>query len=163
MEVSLDVVAANLPVVAPGLFKLFRSGGWSWSHIRSSFQRSSKNKSLIEINIAEKVESDDSGGNGFGMTGRSNGPAELGVASSLRTAKGRSGNPAELGDPPSRGGIRNHAGNPAELGTSSLNGGGSHQSDFPAELGIASHRGTLEAPKTARHDLELGVDTASGL
>ena len=42
LEVSLDVVAACLPVIAPGLLKMARQGSFSWSHVRSSLLRSAK-------------------------------------------------------------------------------------------------------------------------
>ena len=39
MEVSLDVVAACLPVIAPGILKLVRQGNLPWSGLRSSGAR----------------------------------------------------------------------------------------------------------------------------
>ncbi len=46
VEVSLDVVAACLPVIAPGLLKMARQGSFSWSHLRSSLLRSAKNNTV---------------------------------------------------------------------------------------------------------------------
>ena len=37
LEVSLDVVAECLPVIAPGLYRVFRSGGLNWSHLKPSY------------------------------------------------------------------------------------------------------------------------------
>ncbi|KAL9601619.1 MAG: hypothetical protein Q9179_002817 [Wetmoreana sp. 5 TL-2023] len=44
MEVSLDVVAANLPVIAPGLLKLSRQRKLSWAHLRSILTRGSRTR-----------------------------------------------------------------------------------------------------------------------
>ena len=46
LEVSLDVVAACLPVIAPGLLKMARQGSFSWSHLRPSLLRSAKNSTV---------------------------------------------------------------------------------------------------------------------
>ena len=46
LEVSLDVVAACLPVIAPGLLKMARQGSFSWSHVRSSLLRSARNSTV---------------------------------------------------------------------------------------------------------------------
>ena len=46
LEVSLDVVAACLPVIAPGLLKMARQGSFSWSHLRSSLLRSAKSSTV---------------------------------------------------------------------------------------------------------------------
>ena len=46
LEVSLDVVAACLPVIAPGLLKMARQGSFSWSHLRSSLLHSARNSTV---------------------------------------------------------------------------------------------------------------------
>ena len=43
---SLDVVAACLPVIAPGLLRMARQGSFSWSHVRSSLLRSAKTSTV---------------------------------------------------------------------------------------------------------------------
>ena len=43
LEVSLDVMAACLPVIAPGFLKMARQGSFSWSHLRTSLLRSNNN------------------------------------------------------------------------------------------------------------------------
>ena len=43
---SLDVVAACLPVIALGLLKMARQGTFSWSHLRSSLLRSAKHNTI---------------------------------------------------------------------------------------------------------------------
>lgn len=44
MEVSLDVFAACLPVIAPGFLKLARQGRLSWASVRSLLTKTSKNR-----------------------------------------------------------------------------------------------------------------------
>ena len=46
LEVSLDVVAACLPVIAPGLLKMARQGAFAWLHLRSALLRSAKNHTV---------------------------------------------------------------------------------------------------------------------
>ncbi|KAL8739217.1 MAG: hypothetical protein Q9181_000108 [Wetmoreana brouardii] len=46
MEVSLDVVAANLPVIAPGFLKLTRQRKLSWAHLRSILTRGSETRNV---------------------------------------------------------------------------------------------------------------------
>ena len=43
LEVSLDVVAACLPVIAPGFLKMARQGSFSWPHARTSLLRPNNN------------------------------------------------------------------------------------------------------------------------
>lgn len=43
LEVSLDVVAACLPAIAPGFLKMARQGSFSWPHPRTSLLRSNNN------------------------------------------------------------------------------------------------------------------------
>lgn len=57
LEVSLDVVAACLPVIAPGLYRLARTGALSWSHVMSMLMHPSRNRTVIEKDHLNGFES----------------------------------------------------------------------------------------------------------
>ena len=61
IEVSLDVVASNLPVIAPGLLKVARSTTAKWSNIRTGLFRSSRGKTTAQNTAIDvnKFEQDD--------------------------------------------------------------------------------------------------------
>ena len=56
LEVSLDVVAACLPVIAPGIYRLARSGALSWSNILSSLLGTRLSKNMTSNNKKSNID-----------------------------------------------------------------------------------------------------------